>query len=80
VAFDNAFTLSPRTPKDTGSTSKEKVFVDFHEFFLPEVVLIKDVGAEDLGCDPSSKVFETLSSEATFDGGVILGILACIRD
>jgi hypothetical protein len=71
MSFIDTLTIST-TPEDTSGTSEEELLVHFHEFFFPEVLLVEDVSAKDLGCHPSGQVFETFSSMTSFDGSIVL--------
>lgn len=60
------------------TTAKEEIFVDVHQFFLPELVLVQDIGGEHFCGDTSSKVLYAFSDESTIDGCVI-AMRFCVR-
>jgi hypothetical protein len=60
------------TPEDAGGATEQEIFVDFQKFLLPEVFLVKDVCAEDLGGYTTSQVFKTFTGEASFDCSIVL--------
>ena len=66
-------TLSVATaPEDPSSTAKNEIFVNFQEFFLPEIFFVEYVGTEYLGCDPASQILKTFSREPSFNCSVVL--------
>jgi hypothetical protein len=42
------------TPEDASRTTEQEILVDFQELLLPEIFLVKNVCAEDLGGDTAS--------------------------
>jgi len=60
------------TPEDTGSTTKEEVFIDLKQLLFPEIFLIENVCAENFGCNTTSKILESFTSMTPFNSGVIL--------
>jgi hypothetical protein len=69
--YDTRFLPWSRNAKYTGATTKKKVFVDLKEVLCPEVLLVQNVGGEELRSHASGKIFEGFSPETAFNGSVV---------
>jgi hypothetical protein len=56
MALNDTFTLSPWTPENPCSTTEKKILVDFRNFFVPKVILVENIRAEDFSSNASSKI------------------------
>lgn len=71
MELNNALALAPASSPHAGRASEKEVLVDLHELFVPEVLLIKDVGRVDLRGDAAREIFNTFAPVSAFYGGVI---------
>lgn len=67
MAFFDPFALTPAF-EHSRSATKQELFVDFEKLVLPEVFLVEDVGGEELAGYTAGEVFNTFTSEASFNG------------
>lgn len=53
------------------SAAKEERLVDVHELFAPKLVLVQDVGSENLRGDTARQIFDSFAYESAIDSRVV---------
>lgn len=51
-----------RVSISTGARVEEKFGVNFEKPFVPELVLVKNIGGDYLGCNSACKIFDSFST------------------